>query len=166
MCPPHGPARRRAARKGSVGGQNASAMSMDWRGKGRAHARQILLALGVRAGGRLEEPPRIWGLARVTLHGDDEGLRSIDGQIGCQKTTRSTLTCTNCAMLRSLPGRFGNSTTSRSSARPRSSWVKTPAEQHAPVPPQRSVGAGTCATCSARGSTAREVRDSSLHFKS
>jgi hypothetical protein len=74
MCPPHGPARRRAARKGSVGGQNASAMSMDWRGKGRAHARQILLALGARAGGRLEEPPRFCTPLREALGFANEDL--------------------------------------------------------------------------------------------
>ena len=74
MCPPHGPARRRAARKGSVGGQNASAMSMDWRGKGRAHARQILLALGARAGGRLEKPPRFCTPLREALGLANEDL--------------------------------------------------------------------------------------------
>ena len=61
-------------------------------------------------------------------------------------------------MLRSLPGRFGNSTTSRSSPRPRSSWVKTPAEQHAPVPPQRRTRPDRCATCAVLAPPTREVR--------
>jgi hypothetical protein len=98
------------------------------------------------------------GVGQSKSRSRQRGPGSCHEEIGCQKTTRSTLTCTNCAMLRSLPGRFGNSTTSRSSPRPRSSWVKTPAEQHAPVPPQRRARPDRCATCAVLAPPTREVR--------
>lgn len=47
---------------------------MDWRGKGRAHARQILLALGAREGERLEEPPRFCTPLREALGLANEDL--------------------------------------------------------------------------------------------
>ena len=58
----------------------------------------------------------------------------------------------------SRPSAASLCSTTSSSPRPRSSWVKTPAEQHAPVPPQRRARPDRCATCAVLAPPTREVR--------